>query len=60
MSMGGNLIRIFTTIQLTKDPLVMSGYCLGFATNLILLSQVIFYNSKIVKPVAPVTFETLI
>jgi hypothetical protein len=25
MSMGGNLIRIFTTIQLTKDPLVMSG-----------------------------------
>lgn len=45
MSMGGNLIRIFTTIQLTKDPLVMSGYMLGFTTNLILLSQVLFYGS---------------
>ena len=56
MSMGGNLIRIFTTIQLTKDPLVMSGYCLGFATNLILFSQVLFYGSANKKEVAPPIF----
>lgn len=53
MSMGGNLIRIFTTMQLTKDPLVMSGYMLGFATNLILFSQVLFYGSGGVKEIVP-------
>lgn len=54
MSMGGNLIRIFTTIQLTKDPLVMSGYMLGFATNLILFSQVLYYGSGNKSPAPPV------
>ena len=56
MSMGGNLIRIFTTIQLTKDPLVLSGYCLGFATNFILFSQVLFYGSGNKKDIAPPVF----
>ena len=53
MSMGGNLIRIFTTIQLTKDPLVLSGYMLGFTTNLILFSQVLYYGSGATKEVIP-------
>jgi len=46
MSVAGNLIRIFTTIQLTKDPLVLGGYMLGFTTNSILLGQIFYYGSK--------------
>lgn len=44
MSMAGNLIRVFTTIQLTKDTLVLSGNALGFLTNLILFLQVFIYK----------------
>ena len=44
MSMAGNLIRVFTTIQLTKDKLVLSGNALGFLTNLILFAQVFIYK----------------
>lgn len=46
MSAAGNLIRIFTTFQLTKDPLVLSGYLLGFFTNAVLLAQSVFYGSE--------------
>ena len=46
MSMAGNAIRIFTTLQLTQDFLVLSGNLLGFITNAILLGQVIVYNRK--------------
>ena len=46
MSMAGNLIRVFTTIQLTKDTLVLSGNTLGFLTNLILFLQVFIYKKK--------------
>ena len=49
MSAAGNLIRIFTTFQLTKDPLVLSGYLLGFFTNAILLGQTMFYGSDTTK-----------
>jgi mannose-P-dolichol utilization defect protein 1 len=49
MSAAGNLIRIFTTFQLTKDPLVLSGYLLGFFTNAILLAQTMFYGSDTTK-----------
>lgn len=44
MSMGGNLIRVFTTIQLNKgDPLILNGYLLGFLTNSILFAQTLIY-----------------
>ena len=46
MSMAGNLIRVFTTIQLTQDKLVLSGNTLGFLTNLILFLQVFIYKKK--------------
>jgi hypothetical protein len=46
MSMAGNLIRIFTTMQLTQDLLVMSGNLLGLLTNAILLFQIWIYRSK--------------
>lgn len=44
LSMAGCLVRIFTTLQLTKDKLTLIGYVIGFITNAILLGQVIFYN----------------
>ena len=46
MSLAGNIIRIFTTLQLTKDPFVLGGYLLGFSTNAVLLVQNIVYGSK--------------
>ena len=46
MSVAGNLIRIFTTIQLTGDLLVLSGFTLGFVSNLVLLLQVLYYGKS--------------
>lgn len=46
MSLAGNIIRIFTTLQLTKDPFVLGGYLLGFTTNAVLLGQTFVYGSK--------------
>ncbi len=44
LSIAGCLIRILTTIQLTKDPFVIAGYVLGVVTNGILFAQVIIYK----------------
>lgn len=44
MSVGGNFIRILTTLHVTKDKLVLFGYCLGFFTNSILLAQIFIYK----------------
>lgn len=44
MSLAGCLIRVFTTLQLTKDKLVLFGYILGVITNSILLLQIYFFR----------------
>lgn len=44
LSVAGCLVRIFTTVQLTKDPFVIAGYMLGIVTNGLLLAQVIMYR----------------
>ena len=46
MSVGGNLIRVYTTIKLTKDPFFLFGFLLGAITNGILLYQTFIYPSK--------------
>ena len=46
MSTLGNLIRVFTTITLTKDPLILYGHVIGAMTNAILLLQIILYSKK--------------
>lgn len=47
LSLAGNVIRIFTTLQLTKgDPLFLSGYILGAVINGILLWQTFAYAKK--------------
>lgn len=46
LSAAGCAVRIFTTMQLTQDMLVLSGYILGFITNGILLAQVLLYRNN--------------
>merc|ERR1711871_1168729 len=45
MSIIGNLMRIFTTIQLLKDNLVLAGYLFGLLNALILLVQYFMYGA---------------
>ena len=44
LSVLGNSIRIFTTLTLTKDPLLLLGFALGFSLNATLLGQILFYS----------------
>lgn len=41
---AGNAMRIFTTLQLTKDSLLLSGYAIGFVLNIILILQYLAYK----------------
>jgi len=45
LSAAGAATRIFTTIQLTGDPVVLSGHVAGFACNVVLLSQIVFFGN---------------
>lgn len=45
LAVVGSIIRIFTTLQLTRDPFVLGGYVLGVVTNSILLFQIYLYRS---------------
>ena len=46
MSMVGNIVRVFTTIQLTGDKLVLGGNLVGLVNNLTLLAQCLIYREK--------------
>ncbi|OAL06198.1 mannose-P-dolichol utilization defect 1 protein [Phaeosphaeriaceae sp. SRC1lsM3a] len=58
----GSLTRIFTTLQEVDDPLILYGFIAGFALNLILFLQVVYYwnapatttagSKKAEKPIA--------
>ncbi|KAH7406214.1 hypothetical protein DE146DRAFT_436571 [Phaeosphaeria sp. MPI-PUGE-AT-0046c] len=58
----GSLTRIFTTLQEVDDPLILYGFIAGFALNLVLFLQVVYYwnapttktagSKKAEKPVA--------
>jgi mannose-P-dolichol utilization defect protein 1 len=39
----GSLSRIYTTLQEVNDPLILYGFIAGFALNLVLALQVIYY-----------------
>mmetsp|Transcript_19732 Transcript_19732/g.19841 ORF Transcript_19732/g.19841 Transcript_19732/m.19841 type:complete len:260 (-) Transcript_19732:52-831(-) len=45
LSTIGNLIKVFTTVQLTNDWLIGFGHVLGFTTNGSLMVQVMAYNN---------------
>jgi mannose-P-dolichol utilization defect protein 1 len=42
----GNCLRIYTTWQLTKDPLILLNYIVGFLMNASLLGQSFIYKTK--------------
>ena len=46
MSMVGNTVRVFTTLQLTGDKLVLSGNLMGLLCNLTLLTQCWLYRGS--------------
>ena len=45
MSIIGNLMRVFTTVQLLKDNLVLAGYLFGLLNAFILLAQYFTYGA---------------
>jgi len=50
----GSLSRIFTTLQEVNDPLILYGYVAGFALNLVLALQVLYYwNASPAKKQTP-------
>ena len=46
MSIVGNIVRVFTTMQLTGDKLVLSGNLMGLVSNVTLLVQCILYKKE--------------
>lgn len=46
LSLTGCLLRIFTTLTLTKDPLVLAGFTVGAINNFTLLLQIYFYRNN--------------
>ncbi|KAL2216715.1 putative monosaccharide-P-dolichol utilization protein [Thermoascus aurantiacus ATCC 26904] len=48
--LAGSLSRIFTTVKEVDDPLILYGYLAGFALNLILAAQMLYYWKTPAKP----------
>lgn len=46
LSAAGCFVRILTTLQLTKDPLVLLGYMIGLTNNAIVLGQIYLYRNN--------------
>jgi mannose-P-dolichol utilization defect protein 1 len=53
LSAAGNAVRVFTTVQLTRDPLLLGGFLAGFAVNAALLAQIFIYGDDPAKETAP-------
>lgn len=47
LSLVGCMARLFTTLSLTKDRLLLLGYSVGLVTNSILLGQVLWYGNEL-------------
>lgn len=41
--LAGSLSRIFTTLQEVDDQLILYGFIAGFALNLVLAAQMVYY-----------------
>lgn len=44
LSTAGNGARVFTSVQLTSDWLLVAGFCAGFALNAAMLSTTLLYD----------------
>jgi mannose-P-dolichol utilization defect protein 1 len=41
--LGGSLARVFTTLSEVNDPIILYGFLGGFALNVVLAAQMLFY-----------------
>ena len=48
--LAGSLSRIFTTLQEFDDKLILYGFIAGFALNVILATQMVYYWKSPAKP----------
>jgi hypothetical protein len=55
LSTAGNAIRVFTTMQLTHDMLLLAGFGAGFLLNAILLAQTLAWPAGTLKGAAQIT-----
>ena len=46
LSTAGNAVRIFTTLQLTGDGILLAGYIVGLCLNFALLLQILVYGER--------------
>jgi mannose-P-dolichol utilization defect 1 len=44
LSIMGCIVRIITTLRLTKDKISLIGYSCGLVVNSLLLAQILYYN----------------
>ena len=44
LSTAGNALRVFTTLQLTHDALLLAGFVAGLVVNAALLTQILVYG----------------
>lgn len=44
LALAGSGVRVFTTLRLTKDPLLLAGFCSGACLNGLLLGQILAYG----------------
>ena len=42
----GNALRLWTTLELTQDPILLAGFGLGLCANSLLLAQIIAFASR--------------
>lgn len=57
--LAGSLARIFTTLQEVDDKLILYGFLSGFALNLVLAAQMVYYwNSPSSKQTTQTKLES--
>lgn len=42
----GNALRLWTTLELTQDPILLAGFGLGLGANSLLLAQIVWFASR--------------
>lgn len=54
MSMGGNAIRVLTTLGLAFDPVTLAGHVIALLCNLVLIGQILLMAGKTAEVMAQV------
>ena len=52
LAVAGNGVRVFTTLQLTQDGLLLCGFVAGLLVNVVLLAQILWFGPPKAVPEA--------